>query len=82
MPKHKPLKEDIQEITAQLNKLRSSVESVVGSVKRASEHQAERAQDKANETLAAVEEAVRRDPVTTLGIAAGVGFLLGVVLTR
>jgi ElaB/YqjD/DUF883 family membrane-anchored ribosome-binding protein len=82
MPDHKALKEDIQEITKQLNKLRGSVESVAGSVKRAGEHQADRAQDKANEALASVEEAVRRDPLKTLGIAAGIGFLIGIVLRR
>ena len=82
MPDHKALKEDLQEITKQLNKLRQSVENVAGSVARAGGHQAERAQDKASETLASMEEAVRRDPLKSLGIAAGIGLLLGIVLTR
>jgi ElaB/YqjD/DUF883 family membrane-anchored ribosome-binding protein len=82
MPDHKALKEDIQDITKELNKLRENVENVAGSVRRAGAHQVERAQDKASEALTAVEEAVRREPLKTLGIAAGVGFLIGIVLRR
>jgi ElaB/YqjD/DUF883 family membrane-anchored ribosome-binding protein len=32
--------------------------------------------------LASVEDAVRRDPVKSLGIAVGIGFLIGIVLRR
>jgi ElaB/YqjD/DUF883 family membrane-anchored ribosome-binding protein len=82
MPDHKALNEDIQEITKQLNKLRANVESVASSAARAGGHQVERAQDKASEALASVEDAVRRDPVKSLGIAVGIGFLIGIVLRR
>ena len=41
-----------------------------------------RAQDAASEALSALETAVRRNPTQALGIALGIGFLVGVVLRR
>jgi hypothetical protein len=46
------------------------------------EHQIERVQDKASDAVTAVETAVRRDPVTALGIALGLGLLLGIAIRR
>ncbi|HEV7463128.1 MAG TPA: hypothetical protein VGN85_04365 [Methyloceanibacter sp.] len=68
--------------TKHLATLRRDVEGLTGQLKRSSEHQIERAQDKASEAVAAVETAVRRDPVTALGIALGLGLLLGIVIRR
>jgi ElaB/YqjD/DUF883 family membrane-anchored ribosome-binding protein len=34
------------------------------------------------EAAAAVEDAVKRNPISTLGIALGVGFLVGIILRR
>lgn len=82
MPSHHALSEDIQEITRHLAGLRRNIENLTDSVTRAGSHQADRVQDAASEAVTALEDAVRRDPVTTLGIALGIGFLLGIVLRR
>lgn len=75
MPSQQALNEDIQQI-------RRDVENLTSSLKRAGTHQAERVQDKANDALVSLEDAVRREPIKTLGLAVGVGFLLGILLRR
>jgi ElaB/YqjD/DUF883 family membrane-anchored ribosome-binding protein len=75
MPSHQALSEDIAQI-------RRDIDNLTSSIKRAGDHQAKRVQDKAHEGLSALENAVKRDPVTTLGWALGAGFLLGILLRR
>ena len=82
MPTHHALSEEIVEIAKHLQTLRKDIEGLTGAVASAGGHQAERAKDVANEALAALEDAVKRNPTTTLGIALGVGFLVGIVLRR
>jgi ElaB/YqjD/DUF883 family membrane-anchored ribosome-binding protein len=82
MPAHHALSEEIDKIAKHLQTLRKDLEGLTGAVAQAGGHQAERAKDAANEALAAIEEAVKRNPTQTLGIALGVGFLLGVILRR
>ena len=82
MPDHQALSEDIQEMAKHLATLRQEIEAIAGSIKHTGQHQLDRVQDKASEAVSAVEAAVRRDPVTSLGIALGVGLLLGIVLRR
>ena len=75
MPSRQALSEDIEQI-------RRDIEALTHSLKAAGGHQAERVQDTANETLIALETAVRREPVKTLGMALGAGFLIGILLRR
>ncbi len=82
MPAHHALSEEIQEIAKHLGTLRKDIEGLTGSVKRAGGHQADRVQDAASEALAAIETSVRRNPTQALGIALGIGFIVGVVLRR
>jgi ElaB/YqjD/DUF883 family membrane-anchored ribosome-binding protein len=82
MPDHYALKEDLDEIAKHLAALRHNVDTLTGSIGRTGSHQAERLQEAANEAVNAIEASVRRDPVTALGIAAGVGLLLGILLRR
>lgn len=82
MPDHYALSDEAKEIAKHLAALRKDVEGLTGSLARAGGHQAERAQNAINEAAAAVEAAVKRNPLSTLGIALGVGFLLGVILRR
>jgi len=82
MPAHHALSEEIQEIAKHLGTLRKDIEGLTGSVKRAGGHQADRVQDAASESLAAIETSVRRNPTQALGIALGIGFIVGVVLRR
>ena len=82
MPSHQALSEEIREIAKHLATLRQEIEALTGSVARTGSHQFERAQDKASEAVSAVETAVRRDPLSSLGIALGLGLLLGIVMRR
>jgi ElaB/YqjD/DUF883 family membrane-anchored ribosome-binding protein len=82
MPTHHALSEEVQEIAKHLQSLRKELEGLTGSVARAGGHQAERAEDAMKEAAAAIETAVRRNPLQALCIALGVGFLVGVILRR
>jgi ElaB/YqjD/DUF883 family membrane-anchored ribosome-binding protein len=82
MPSQQALSEDIQEIAKHLANLRKDLEGLTGQIRRAGDHQLERAQDTAGEALKAVEDAVRQNPLSSLGIALGLGFLVGIVLRR
>jgi ElaB/YqjD/DUF883 family membrane-anchored ribosome-binding protein len=82
MPSRQPLGDDIQKITQHLAHLRGVVEKLAGQLGRTGHHQVQRAQDAAGEALASVETAVRRDPLTAVGIAAGIGLLLGIIIRR
>jgi ElaB/YqjD/DUF883 family membrane-anchored ribosome-binding protein len=62
--------------------LRKELEGLTGSITRAGGHQAERAQDAMKEAMTAIEEAVRRNPLQGVGVALGIGFLLGIILRR
>jgi ElaB/YqjD/DUF883 family membrane-anchored ribosome-binding protein len=82
MPSHAALSEEVEKIAKHLQTLRKDIEGLTGAVAQAGGHQAERAKDAANEALAAIEDAVKRNPTKALGIALGVGFLVGIVLRR
>lgn len=82
MPAHHALSEEMEKIAKHLATLRKDVEGLTGSIGRAGGHQAERAQDAVNEAVAALEEAVKRNPTAAVGIAVGIGFLFGIVLRR
>src|SRR5262249_50699636 len=82
MPSQQALSEDIQEIAKHLAALRKDLEVLTGQIRRTGDHQLERVQDTAGEALKAVEDAVRQDPFSSLAIALGVGFLVGIVLGR
>ena len=82
IPSQQALSEDIQEIAKHLTTLRKDLEGLTGQIKRTGDRQLERAQDTAGEALKAVEDAVRQNPLSSLGIALGLGFLVGIVLRR
>jgi ElaB/YqjD/DUF883 family membrane-anchored ribosome-binding protein len=82
MPSHHALSEEVEAISKHLRNLRKDLEGLSGSVARAGGHQAERVQDAAGEAVTALEAAVRRNPVSALGVAAGIGFLVALVLRR
>jgi ElaB/YqjD/DUF883 family membrane-anchored ribosome-binding protein len=82
MPSYETLRDDIQTIANHLSSLRGDIDKVTASVKRAGAHQAEHARDAASDVLTSVEKTVQRDPVTAVGIALGVGLLLGIILRR
>lgn len=79
MPNQQALREDLNEIAKHVTSLREEIEGLTGSIARAGSHQIERLQGTANDTVAALEDAVRRDPLSAIGIALGAGFLLGIL---
>lgn len=86
MPDHKSFTEDLEEITEHLARLRSEIQGLAGAIGATGSHQAEALQAEAREALgrewAELEDAVRREPVKALTIAAGLGMLVGLVLAR
>ena len=82
MPAHHALGEEIEAIAKHVASLRTDIEGLAGSIAEAGTHQAERFEDAAGEAVNALEAAVRRNPSAAVGIALGIGFLVGVVLRR
>ena len=82
MPNQRALSEDLEEIAKHLVSLRKDLDNLASSVGRTGSHQADHLQDQASEALSALGEAVKRDPLTSLAIALGIGFLLGIFLRR
>ncbi|ODR97628.1 hypothetical protein AUC69_10990 [Methyloceanibacter superfactus] len=82
MPDHLALSEDLQQITKHLSNLRKEIDSLVHSIGRTGSHQADNLKAQADEAQSAVEDAVRESPFASLGIALGIGFLLGILLRR
>ncbi len=82
MPTHHALSEEVEALAKHLATIRKDIEGLAGAMAQAGSDQAERVQDAAIEALGAIETAVRRNPTQALGIALGIGFLVGIVLRR
>lgn len=82
MPDHKALSEDLEEIAKHLSRLRADIDGLVRSIGATGGHQADALQGQASDAVAAIEDAVRREPLKSLAIAVGIGFLLGVLTRR
>ena len=82
MPDHQALSDDLKEMAKHLASIRAEIEQLTGSMARAGGHQLHRVQDKAGEAVSSLENAVRRDPLTSLGVALGLGFLFGILTRR
>lgn len=79
MPDRQALRDDLNEIAKHVTSLREEIEGLTGSLARAGGHQIHRIQSTANHAVGALEDAVRRDPLSAIGIALGVGLLLGIL---
>jgi ElaB/YqjD/DUF883 family membrane-anchored ribosome-binding protein len=79
-------KSTASEVGDNVTALREDIASLADSVKRLAAEQigtsVEDVQDKAMEKVGDVEAAIRRNPTQAALIAAGVGFLVGLVLSR
>lgn len=73
---------DAEDLNAQIEAIRSDIQNLSSTVGRIANKQLGRAQDKAMETAAEAEEAIRRNPLSAMAIAAGLGFLFGVFTRR
>ena len=80
MPTHHALREEVETIASHLATLRKDIEELAGSVARAGSHQAERLQDAADEKINTFETEIRRNPTKAVGIAFGLGLLVGLIL--
>ena len=76
------LNQSREDWTDQIDTIRADLERLTSTVSRIANTQLERAQDKAVDAAAQVEDAVRRNPTSALAIAFGLGFLFGVFARR
>ena len=73
---------DADELANQIDAIRADVQNLTSTVGRIAKGQVNRAQDKAMETANEAEEAIRRNPLSAVAIAVGLGFLFGVFTRR
>jgi ElaB/YqjD/DUF883 family membrane-anchored ribosome-binding protein len=73
---------DADELANQIDAIRADLQNLTSTVGRIANKQINRAQDKAMETAFEAEEAIRRNPLQAVAIAAGLGFLFGVFTRR
>lgn len=77
------LKSDISSLTSALgNYGKSKGEAAAESAKRTAQQARSAGEEKLLESQAQAEDFIRKQPATALGIAAGVGFLIGLVTAR
>ncbi len=82
MPPAPGLSDDLKQISSHIANLREDLETLAGDVGRVGHHQFDRMQSTANAAAAEVTEAVRRNPLSAVAVAAGVGFLYGILMRR
>ena len=73
---------DTEDLANQIDAIRADIQSLTSTVSRIANKQLSRAQDKALETANEAEEAIRRNPLSAVAIAVGLGFLFGVFTRR
>jgi ElaB/YqjD/DUF883 family membrane-anchored ribosome-binding protein len=73
---------DTEDLADQIEAIRTDIQSLTSTVGRIANKQLGRAQDKAVEAANDAEEAIRRNPVSAVAIAVGLGFLFGVFTRR
>ena len=64
-----------------VDELRDNAASVAGSVGDMASRQYEQAYDVANDAVEETGQIIRRNPLASIGVGLGVGFLLGLILT-
>lgn len=70
------------DLAAQLDAIRADMQNLTSTVSRIAGKQMNRAQGKAMETAQEAEDAIKRNPLQAVAIAAGLGFLFGVFTRR
>jgi ElaB/YqjD/DUF883 family membrane-anchored ribosome-binding protein len=82
MPAAQGLGDDLHQISERMASLRQDLESLTGDVRRLGSHQLDHLQNTASAAAAEVAGAVRRNPLAAIAIAAGAGFLYGILTRR
>ncbi len=73
---------DTQELADQLETIRAEVQNLTSTVGKIANKQLGRAQDKAVEAASQAEDAIRQNPLQSVAIAVGLGFLFGILTRR
>jgi len=73
---------ETEDLAAQIAAIRADMQNLTSTVGRIANTQMGRAQDKAMETAQDAQEAIKRNPLQAVAIAAGLGFLFGVFTRR
>jgi hypothetical protein len=73
---------DTYELTNRIADIREDLQKLTSMVGRLANSQLSRAQDAAVRTVDDFEEAIRRNPLSALGIALGLGFLVAIFMRR
>jgi ElaB/YqjD/DUF883 family membrane-anchored ribosome-binding protein len=73
---------DAQDLANQIESIRNDIQSLTSTVGRIANKQINRAQDKAVDAANEAEEAIKRNPLSAVAIAVGLGFLFGVFTRR
>jgi len=73
---------DTEDVSAQVDAIRADIQNLTSTVSRIANKQLGRAQDKAMEAANEAEDAIRRNPLSAVAIAVGLGFLFGVFIRR
>lgn len=73
---------DAHDMAAQFDAIRADIQNLSDTMSRIGATQMSWAQDKARETAQEAQEAIKRNPLQAVAIAAGLGFLFGVFTRR
>jgi ElaB/YqjD/DUF883 family membrane-anchored ribosome-binding protein len=73
---------EAQELANQIDAIRADLQNLTSTVGRIASKQVNRAQDKALDAANEAEAAIRRNPLSAVAIAVGLGFLFGVFTRR
>jgi ElaB/YqjD/DUF883 family membrane-anchored ribosome-binding protein len=71
-----------EDVRDQLNVLRKDLSDLAETVKQQAKSRLSEAEDQARQKVGELEEQIREKPIQATMIAAGVGFLLGAILSR
>ena len=69
-------------LSEQIESLRSGIQGLASTIDRIAKEQLPHARPRTTEALNEAEEAVKRNPISALAIALGLGFLIGVLTRR
>jgi Bacterial protein of unknown function (DUF883). len=73
---------DTEDLAAQVDAIRADIQNLTSTVGRIANKQLGRAQDRAMEAANEAEDAIRRNPLSAVAIAVGLGLLFGVFTRR
>lgn len=70
------------DLQAQVSQLREDLAKLTSSISNKAEQKLDHAQDQAKEQVERIEGQIRENPLAATAIAAGIGFLLGAIISR